>query len=122
MSTNARSLGNKQEELALCAHSEGYDIIGVTETWWDNSNDWGITMGSYRLFVKTDRVEEVEELHSTLRKTLNISKSTMVFVTALLDASGLKSKGSSPSRTSHWASATQLLTTMTMLMKRYLGH
>ena len=36
MYTNAHSLGNNQEELALRAHSEGYDIIGVTETQWAN--------------------------------------------------------------------------------------
>ena len=52
MYTNAHSLGNKQEELELRAQSEGYDIMGVTETWWDNSHDWGITMDSYRLFRK----------------------------------------------------------------------
>ena len=52
MYTNARSLGNKQEELELRAQSESYDIIGVTETWWDNSHDWRITMDGYRLFRK----------------------------------------------------------------------
>ncbi|KAK4826412.1 hypothetical protein QYF61_008945 [Mycteria americana] len=52
MYTNARSLGNKQEELELYAHSESYDIVGVTETWWDNSHAWRITMDSYRLFRK----------------------------------------------------------------------
>ena len=30
--TNACSLRNKQEELELCAQSESYDIIGITET------------------------------------------------------------------------------------------
>jgi len=33
------SLGNKQEELQLCAWSESYDVIGITETWWENSHD-----------------------------------------------------------------------------------
>ncbi|GAB0208591.1 hypothetical protein GRJ2_003324800 [Grus japonensis] len=49
---NARSLGNKQEELELRAQSESYDIIGITETWWDNSHDWRTTMDGYRLFHK----------------------------------------------------------------------
>ena len=52
MYTNARSLGNKQEELELRAHSEGYDIIGVTGTWWDTSNDGRIAMDGYKLFRK----------------------------------------------------------------------
>lgn len=33
MSANARSLGNKQEELELHAQSESYIVIGITETW-----------------------------------------------------------------------------------------
>lgn len=45
MYSNAHSLGNKQEELELCAHPESYDVIGITETWWENSrledcNEW----------------------------------------------------------------------------------
>jgi len=52
MYTDAHSLGNKQEELELRAQSESYDIIGITETWWDNSHDWRILMDSYRLFCK----------------------------------------------------------------------
>ncbi|PKU48451.1 rna-directed dna polymerase from mobile element jockey- hypothetical protein [Limosa lapponica baueri] len=39
-----------------CAQSESYDIIGITETWWDNSHDWRIVMDGYRLFHK-DRQE-----------------------------------------------------------------
>jgi len=43
---------NKQEELEMCAHLRGADIIGITETWWDSSYDWSIGMGGYRLFRK----------------------------------------------------------------------
>jgi len=39
MYTNARSLGNKQEQLELCAHSEIYNVIGITETCWQNLHD-----------------------------------------------------------------------------------
>ncbi|KAK4828724.1 hypothetical protein QYF61_000715 [Mycteria americana] len=52
MYINGCSLGNKQEELELHAQSESYDIIGITETWWDNSHDWRSTMDGYRLFCK----------------------------------------------------------------------
>ncbi|GAB0210376.1 hypothetical protein GRJ2_003503400 [Grus japonensis] len=52
MYTNAHSLGNKQEELELHVQSENYHIIGITETWWDNSHDWRIMMDGYRLFRK----------------------------------------------------------------------
>jgi len=45
-------MGNKQEELEMCAHLWGYDIIGITETWWDSSYDWSMGMGRCRLFRK----------------------------------------------------------------------
>ncbi|GAB0209472.1 hypothetical protein GRJ2_003414300 [Grus japonensis] len=49
---NACSMGNKQEELETCTHLQGYDLIGITETWWDGSYDWSVGMEGYRLFRK----------------------------------------------------------------------
>ena len=37
--TNARSMGNKQEELETVAQLEKYDLIAILETWWDESHD-----------------------------------------------------------------------------------
>ena len=45
-------MGKKQEELEACAHLQGYDLIGLTETWWDGSCDWSVGMEGYRLFRK----------------------------------------------------------------------
>ena len=55
---NTRSKGNKQEELEMCAHLWCYDIIGITETWWDSSYDWSTEMGRYRLFRKDREVRQ----------------------------------------------------------------
>ncbi|KAK4806872.1 hypothetical protein QYF61_012593 [Mycteria americana] len=52
MYSDIHSLGNKQEELELCAQPESYDVIGITETWWENSHDWKTTMDGYKLFWK----------------------------------------------------------------------
>ena len=49
---NAHSMGNKQEELEVCTRLQGYDLIGITETWWDGSYDWSVEMEGYRLFRK----------------------------------------------------------------------
>ncbi|GAB0210369.1 hypothetical protein GRJ2_003502700 [Grus japonensis] len=49
---NARSMGNKQEELEMCVCLQGYDLIGIRETWWDSSYDWSVGMEGYRLFRK----------------------------------------------------------------------
>ncbi|GAB0209691.1 hypothetical protein GRJ2_003434800 [Grus japonensis] len=45
-------MGNKQEELETCARLQGYDVIGITETWWDGSYDWSVGMEGHRLFRK----------------------------------------------------------------------
>jgi len=36
---NTHSMGNKQEEIDMCPHMQGYDLIGITETSWDDSCD-----------------------------------------------------------------------------------
>ncbi|XP_050786243.1 uncharacterized protein LOC127037978 isoform X1 [Gopherus flavomarginatus] len=52
MYTNARSLGNKQEELEVLAESRNYDVIGITETWWGSLHDLSTVMDGYKLFRK----------------------------------------------------------------------
>jgi len=47
---NARSMGNKQEELEVVVLLESYDLIAITETWWDESHDWNVALDGYRLF------------------------------------------------------------------------
>ncbi|KAK4821758.1 hypothetical protein QYF61_000819 [Mycteria americana] len=47
---NARSMGNKQEKLEATVLLESYDLIATTETWWDESRDWGVAIDGYRLF------------------------------------------------------------------------
>ena len=37
--TNAQSMGNKQDELELLVQQSKYDLMGITETWWDESHD-----------------------------------------------------------------------------------
>uniref|UniRef100_A0A8B9C3Y3 Reverse transcriptase domain-containing protein n=1 Tax=Anser brachyrhynchus TaxID=132585 RepID=A0A8B9C3Y3_9AVES len=48
--TNARSMGNKQDELEAIVQREGYDLVAIMETWWDHSHDWSAAMSGYRLF------------------------------------------------------------------------
>ena len=50
MYSNARSMGNKQEELEALVQQEGYDIVAITETWWDDSHDWSAALEGYKLF------------------------------------------------------------------------
>ena len=48
--TNARSMGNKQEELEAFVQQDSYDLVTITETWWDDSHDWSAAMDGYKLF------------------------------------------------------------------------
>ena len=45
-------MGNKQEELEAIIQQDGYDLVAITETWWDNLHDWHAVMNGYRLFRK----------------------------------------------------------------------
>ena len=42
--TNACSMGNKQEELEATVPLESYNLVAITETWWDKSHDWRLSM------------------------------------------------------------------------------
>ena len=50
MYTNAHSMGNKQEELEAMMKQENYDVMAITETWWDVSHDWSAPVDGYKLF------------------------------------------------------------------------
>lgn len=48
--TNARSMGNKQEELEVIVCQANYDLVAITESWWDHSHDCSAVMDGYKLF------------------------------------------------------------------------
>ncbi|KAK4815716.1 hypothetical protein QYF61_006754 [Mycteria americana] len=49
------SMGNKQEELEAIVHQENYDMVAITETWWDDSHNWSAAMDGYKLFRRDRR-------------------------------------------------------------------
>ncbi|KAK4815696.1 hypothetical protein QYF61_006679 [Mycteria americana] len=53
--TNAHSMGNKQEELEAIVHQENYDMVAITETWWDDVHNWSAAMDGYKLFRRDRR-------------------------------------------------------------------
>ncbi|KAJ7410343.1 hypothetical protein WISP_109099 [Willisornis vidua] len=40
------------QELEATVQQENYDVVAVTETWWDDSHDWSAAMEGYKLFRK----------------------------------------------------------------------
>ncbi|PKU44744.1 rna-directed dna polymerase from mobile element jockey-like [Limosa lapponica baueri] len=48
--TNARSMGSKQDELEAIVQQDSYDVVTITETWWDHGHDWNAAMDGYKLF------------------------------------------------------------------------
>jgi len=53
--TNARSMGTKQEELGAIVQQDSYDLVAITEMWWDDSHDWSAAMDSCKLFRRDRR-------------------------------------------------------------------
>lgn len=50
--TNPGSMRSKWNEVETLIQSYTYDIIGIGETWWDESYEWGTMGDTYRLFGK----------------------------------------------------------------------
>ncbi|KAK4810955.1 hypothetical protein QYF61_013363 [Mycteria americana] len=48
--TNARNMRNKPDEMEVLVSSQSYDVIGISETWWNESHDRSAGMEGYRLF------------------------------------------------------------------------
>jgi len=53
--TNARSVGNKQEELEATELLESYDLVAITETWWEESCVLSAATDGYSLFSRDRR-------------------------------------------------------------------
>jgi len=51
---NTRSMGNKEEQLEIVRVLENYNLIALTETWWNESHDWIMAIEGYRL-LRRDR-------------------------------------------------------------------
>lgn len=43
-------MGNKQVELETIVQQDGYDIVAITEIWWDGSHEWSTAIDGYKLF------------------------------------------------------------------------
>ncbi|KAK4822039.1 hypothetical protein QYF61_006952 [Mycteria americana] len=69
--TNARSMGNKQEELEAIVHQENYDTVAIMETWWDDSHNWSVAMDGYKLFRRGRRDRRGGEVALYVRESLD---------------------------------------------------
>ncbi|GAB0178246.1 maestro heat-like repeat-containing protein family member 7 [Grus japonensis] len=48
--TTACSMSNKQEDLEATVQQDSYDLVTITETWWDDCHDWSAAVDGYKLF------------------------------------------------------------------------
>ena len=65
---SAHSMGNKQEELEAVVQLRKYDLIAITETWWDESHDCNILIEDYRLFRRDRQGRRGEGVARYVRK------------------------------------------------------
>jgi len=47
-------MGNKQEQLEAIVQQDSYDLVTITEMWWEDSHDWSAALDGYKLF-RSDR-------------------------------------------------------------------
>ena len=48
--TSTHSMRNKQDELEVLVSYWNYDIIDISEIWWNESHDWSAGIEGYRIF------------------------------------------------------------------------
>jgi len=48
-------VGNKHEELEAIVQQDSYDLVPITEKWWDDCHDWSAVMDVYKLFRRDRR-------------------------------------------------------------------
>ena len=49
---------------------KSYDLIAITETWWDESHDWNVALDGYRLFRRDRRGRRGGGVALYIKKTL----------------------------------------------------
>ena len=85
-----RCMGNKQNKLELLIHEGKYDLIGITETLWDDSHDWNIAIEGYNLFKITEEIEREAELLYMLKILIPALKYRWMSLGTPFRESGLK--------------------------------
>uniref|UniRef100_A0A803JLE9 MORN repeat-containing protein 4 n=1 Tax=Xenopus tropicalis TaxID=8364 RepID=A0A803JLE9_XENTR len=58
MLANGQSLSGKLGELQAIACIENYDLIGITETWWDEKCAWTMNLNGYTLFRRDREIKK----------------------------------------------------------------
>jgi len=48
-------MGNKQQEPEAIVQQDSYNLVAITEMWWDDSRDWSAAMDGYKLFRRDKR-------------------------------------------------------------------
>lgn len=50
--SKAHSMGNKQEDLEAAVWLASYNLITITETWWNKSHYWSTAIDGYKMFIR----------------------------------------------------------------------
>ena len=74
--TNARSMGNKQEESETTVQQASYDLVAITETQWDHSHDWSAAMDGSKLFRRGRKGRRCGDMALYVREHFNVELRT----------------------------------------------
>ncbi|PKU46943.1 glycerol kinase [Limosa lapponica baueri] len=73
-------MGNKQEELEATVLLERYDIVAITETWWDESHDWSVAIKGYKLFRRDRPPDQDGEVDEAFYNQLQVALQSQALV------------------------------------------
>ncbi|PKU49495.1 nipped-b-like protein [Limosa lapponica baueri] len=78
--TNAHTMGNKQQELEAIVQPVNYDIVAVTDTWWNDMHSWSAPLDGYKPSEVIGQEREVVEWPCMLESILIVSSLMMVMI------------------------------------------
>ena len=114
--TNARSMGNKQEELEVIVQRTNYDLVAITETWWDHPHDWSAVMDGYKLFRRDRQGRRSGDVALDSKGCFDVEE--LWIGNDKVECLWVRIRGRPVGVTSWWGSATDHL----IRMKRWMRH
>ncbi|TRZ20739.1 hypothetical protein HGM15179_006364 [Zosterops borbonicus] len=65
------AMANKQEELEVMVQQQSYDVVTITEMWWDDSHTWSTALDGYRLFRRDRKGRKAEGVALYIREAFD---------------------------------------------------
>lgn len=65
-------MGSRHDKSEICVQLQSYNLVRITETWWDGSHDWSTVTEKYRPYKKDKKTRRESCIY--MRKQLECMK------------------------------------------------